>query len=159
MFFYEGTLRESFLRYKFGGLSFYGRTYGQWLSTVIRAKLSGEFDAVTWVPISKKRLRRRGFDQSRYLAASLCVDWHTAPVETLHKVADNPPQSGAADAAARRANVLGMYEATAAAAGKRWLLVDDVVTTGSTLTECAKTLRLAGAAEVVCATLARAGEL
>ena len=106
------------------------------------------------MPISKKRLRRRGFDQSRYLAASLCVDWHTAPVETLRKVADNPPQSGAADAAARRANVLGVYEATAAAAGKRWLLVDDVVTTGATLGECVRVLKEAGAADVVCLTLA-----
>ena len=71
----------------------------------------GEFDAVTWVPVSRKRLRQRGFDQSRLLAASLCVDWHVAPVETLRKAVDNPAQSGLTDAEHRRANVLGVYEA------------------------------------------------
>ena len=72
---------------------------------------SGEFDTVTWVPVSRKRLRQRGFDQSRLLAASLCVDWHVAPVETLRKAVDNPAQSGLTDAEHRRANVLGVYEA------------------------------------------------
>ena len=68
------------------------------------------FDAVTWVPVSKQRLKKRGFDQSRMLCASLCVDWHTEPQETLRKVRDNPAQSGIGDPAERRANVLGAYE-------------------------------------------------
>ena len=50
---------------------------------------------MTWVPVSRKRLRQRGFDQSRLLAASLCVDWHVAPVETLRKAVDNPAPVGA----------------------------------------------------------------
>ena len=119
-------------------------------------EFSGEFDAVTWVPVSAKRLRKRGFDQARYLCASLCVDWHTAPQETLRKVRDNPPQSGLEDAAARRANVLGVYEPVSPAdiAGKRFLLVDDILTTGATLGECVRVLKAAGAADVVCLTLA-----
>ena len=151
---YEGSVRKAVHALKFKGRLDGLNCFGQLMAQCAAQEFSGEFDAVTWVPISKKRLRRRGFDQSRYLAASLCVDWHTAPVETLRKVADNPPQSGAADAAARRANVLGVYEATAAAAGKRWLLVDDVVTTGATLGECVRVLKEAGAADVVCLTLA-----
>ena len=121
-------------------------------------EFGGEFDAVTWVPVSPKRLRKRRFDQSRLLAASLCVDWHTAPVSTLRKIVDNPPQSGITEAAARRANVLGAYEPVdrAVIAGKRWLLVDDIVTSGATLSECVRVLREAGAADVVCLTLARA---
>ena len=76
-------------------------------------------------------------------------------VRTLNK-ADRPAQSGLEGEAARRANVLGAYSAVNVEQfrGKTVLLVDDVVTTGATLSECAKTLLLAGAKEVVCATLA-----
>jgi len=153
---YEGGVRKAILDYKFkgklGGLDCFGRMMAQCAAE----ELSGEFDAVTWVPVSKKRLRKRHFDQSRYLAASLCVDWHVTPVETLRKTVDNPPQSGTEDEAQRRANVLGVYEAVKGAdiAGKRWLLVDDVITTGATLAECARVLKEAGAADVVCLTLA-----
>ena len=93
------------------------------------------------------------------LAASLCVDWHVAPVETLRKAVDNPAQSGLTDAEHRRANVLGVYEALPEnVRDKRLLLIDDIVTTGSTLTECVRVLREAGAADVVCLTLARTEE-
>ena len=95
----------------------------------------------------------------RLLAASLCVDWHVAPVETLRKAVDNPAQSGLTDAEHRRANVLGVYEALPEnVRDKRLLLIDDIVTTGSTLTECVRVLREAGAADVVCLTLARTEE-
>lgn len=73
---------------------------------------------------------------------------------------DNPAQSGMEDAAARRANVLGVYEAVRPAdiAGKRFLLVDDILTTGATLGECVRVLKEAGAADVVCLTLAAVRE-
>ena len=69
---------------------------------------------------------------------------------------DNPAQSGLSDAAERRANVLGVYETVhpEEIRGKRFLLIDDVLTTGSTLAECARVLREAGAADVLCLTLA-----
>lgn len=154
---YEGGVRRAILNYKFKGRLGALDCFGQLMAQCAAEELGGEFDAVTWVPISKKRLRKRHFDQSRYLAASLCVDWHVTPVETLRKTVDNPPQSGTADRAKRRANVLGVYEAVdpEKIAGKRWLLVDDVITTGATLTECVRVLKEAGAADVVCLTLAR----
>ena len=78
------------------------------------------------------------------------------PQETLRKITDNPPQSGLDDPAARRANVLNVYEAVEPAAirGKRFLLIDDILTTGATLSECVRILQEAGAADVVCLTLA-----
>lgn len=154
--FYEGTVREAILHYKFdgdmGGLSCFGALMAQCAAE----HYSGAFDAITWVPVSKKRLRKRGIDQARLLTASMCVDWHVAPVQTLEKTVDNPPQSGLDDASARRANVLGVYRAVHADtfAGKRLLLVDDILTTGATLAECARVLKEAGAAEVMCLTLA-----
>ena len=158
--YYEGPVRDAILAFKFkaklGGLDAFGRLMAQ----TAAERYSGEFDAITWVPVSKKRLKKRGFDQARYLTASMCVDWHVAPLETLRKMTDNPPQSGLEDAAARRANVLGVYEAVSPEqfAGKRLLLVDDICTTGSTLGECARVLKAAGAAEVLCLTLAMVRE-
>ena len=133
-----------------------GLAYGVLMAEKAAEVYADRFDAVTWVPVSKQRLKKRGFDQSRMLCASLCVDWHTEPQETLRKVRDNPAQSGLEDAAARRANVLGVYEAVKPEeiAGKRFLLVDDICTTGATLGECVRVLKAAGAAEVVCLTLA-----
>ena len=152
----EGAVREAILSFKFKGRTEALDCFGSLMARTAAQEFSGEFDAVTWVPVSAKRLRKRGFDQARYLCASLCVDWHTTPQETLRKVRDNPPQSGLEEAGQRRANVLGVYRAPDAAAGLRVLLDDDVVTTGSTLSECARTLLTAGAAEVVCVTLAQA---
>lgn len=158
--YYEDTVREAILAFKFhgklGGLDCFGRMMAEKAAEVY----SGQFDAITWVPVSAKRLRKRGFDQARYLAGSMCVDWHVMPLETLRKRVDNPPQSGIDDAAQRRANVLDVYEPVSPEqfAGKRLLLVDDICTTGSTLGECARALKAAGAAEVMCLTLAMVRE-
>ena len=155
--YYEGAVREAILAFKFKGRLEVLECFGSLMAQTAAEAFSGEFDAVTWVPVSRKRLRQRGFDQSHLLAASLCVDWHVAPVETLRKTVDNPAQSGLTDAEHRRANVLGVYEALPEnVRDKRLLLIDDIVTTGSTLTECVRVLKAAGAADVVCLTLAMA---
>ena len=75
----------------------------------------------------------------------------------MEKIRDNPAQSGMTDAAARRANVEGVYRAAEPESiqGRRILLVDDICTTGSTLSACAGTLKAAGAARVLCLTAAR----
>ena len=157
---YEGSVRDTIIRFKFKGEVSGLSCFGEMMARCAAQEFGGQFDAVTWVPISRKRLRKRRFDQSRYLTGAVCAEWQAAPVETLKKVVDNPPQSGITEAAARRANVLGVYEPVkgAAIAGKRWLLVDDIVTTGATLSECARVLREAGADEVVCLTLAATPE-
>ena len=154
--YYEDRVREAILQFKFkaklGGLS----CFGMLMAECAAEHYSGAFDAITWVPVSKKRLKKRGFDQTRYLTGSMCVDWHVAPIETLRKVTDNPPQSTLETEEQRRANVLGVYEAVNAEQfrGKRLLLVDDILTTGATLSECVRVLKEAGAGEVMCLTLA-----
>ena len=68
----------------------------------------------------------------------------------LRKIRNNPPQSGISGQAERRANVLGVYRLTdtAALAGKKILLLDDVITTGATAGECARVLLTGGASQV-----------
>lgn len=151
---YEGTVRDAFLRLKFQGASELAEPLGELLARCAAEQLSGEFDTVTWVPVSRKRLRKRGYDQAELLARAACRLWDTEPVRLLKKTADNPAQSGIRDAAARRANVLGVYEAVGAVSGKRILLIDDICTSGATLTECIRVLEDAGAASVVCAAAA-----
>ena len=147
---YEGKARDGLLRLKFHGSAAAAVPLGEIVARCAAERFGGEFDTVTWVPVSRKRMRKRGYDQSELLARQACRLWNTKPERLLVKPADNPAQSGIHDAAARRANVLGVYEAVGDAAGKRILLVDDICTTGATLNECVRVLRDAGAAEVLC---------
>ena len=154
---YEGTVRDTLLRFKFRGGSALAEPLGEVLARCAAEQFSGEFDTVTWVPVSGKRLKRRGYDQSRLLAEAACRHWDTKPVQLLVKVQDNPAQSGLQGEDARRANVLGVYDPVDpdAIRDRRILLIDDIHTTGATLAECARVLRDNGAAAVLCLTAAR----
>ena len=66
-FYYEGDLRTSFLRFKFGGAAQYAATYGAWMAHTIEDKLAGRYDLLTWAPVSRARKRSRGYDQSELL--------------------------------------------------------------------------------------------
>ncbi len=157
---YEGLAREGFLRFKFRGASAAAEPLGELIARCAAEHLSGRFDTVTWVPLSRKRLRKRGYDQVELLTRAACRHWDTAPVRLLEKTVDNPPQSGLAEPAARRANVLGVFEVSdpEAVKGRRILLIDDICTTGATLTECVRELKDAGAEDVVCCVVAFARE-
>ena len=159
---YEGKVREGLLRFKFQGARAAAGPLGELVARCAAERFSGAFDVVTWVPVSRRRLRSRGYDQARLLAESACRLWEVRPEQLLQKITDTPAQSGLTEEAARRANVLGVYEAAEPERiqGCRILLVDDICTTGATLAECARTLRDAGAADVmcVCAALARRPE-
>ena len=157
---YENKAREGLLRFKFRGASAAARPLGELIARCAAEEFSGEFDVVTWVPVSRKRLRKRGYDQTELLAKAACRLWDTRPEKLLVKTVDNLAQSGLQDAAARRANVLGVYEPARGAKveGRRILLIDDICTTGATLSECARVLLDEGAAQVVCAAVARTRE-
>ncbi|MCD7859422.1 MAG: ComF family protein [Firmicutes bacterium] len=158
LWYYDGRVRESLLRFKFGGQRGYAEAYGALLARKIAAQFPEGFDLLTWVPTSRQRRRKRGFDQSERLATALGRHLGHKPVRTLRKTIHNPPQSGIHGYAQRRANVLGAYRAVdaAAIAGRRILLIDDIVTTGATAGECARVLLTAGAKSVSLAAVAAA---
>ncbi len=152
---YEGAVVESIHRFKFSGMQQYAAAYGRLIAAML-LRCRVEFDVLTWVPISAKRRRRRGYDQSRLIAKTVAGELKVPCVRTLEKYRDNKPQSRQKNAARRETNVLNAYRSVHPEnfAGKRVLLIDDIITTGATLTECSKILKIAGAGEVECAVLA-----
>ena len=158
-FHYEGDVRNALIRYKFGGLSKYAVDFSVYLEECIRECLDGEFDVISWVPLSKKRLKSRGYDQARLLAEEVASRLGVSATRTLKKSRNTAPQSRQGDISRRMANILGAYEmASFDPAGKKILLIDDVLTTGSTVSECARILKTAGAEKVYIATVAKTRE-
>lgn len=155
--FYEKSMRDAILRYKFQGARVYAPAFGTLLASVIYEQLDGKYDVISWVPLDRGRRRKRGYDQAELLAREAAKQLRQDCVPLLKKKRGVHPQSGTGSPERRRANIAGAYSVSdpALVAGRRILLVDDIVTSGSTLSECAKTLLLAGAEDVCCATLAR----
>lgn len=154
---YEGDLRASLLRYKFAKHPAYARAYAHRLAPAIETRLAGAFDLISWVPVSPETLRQRGYDQARLLAEETADLLGLTAVPTLAKVVNNNRQSSLEDRESRLRNVQGVYAALEPEAlpGQRILLVDDIITTGATLEEGAKTLLAAGAETVLGATFCR----
>lgn len=154
-FAYQGMVRDSIRRYKFLGRRFYAKTYGLWLAAAISREL-GDFDLMTWVPVSRKRLRKRGYDQSRILCEETALQLGVEATACLRKNRNNPAQSSLSGAEKRRKNVAGVYDVINPEhiSGKRILLIDDVTTTGATLEECSRMLHRSGARTVMCAAMA-----
>lgn len=155
-FYYEDMVKQGVKALKFGRTAWRAGVFGRYIAQAASKYLSGRFDAVTYVPVSWQRNYTRGFDQARLLAQSAAKVWGIKAEPTLRKIRSNRPQSSLRDPRQRQTNVQGAYRPLPRAkiAGRRFLLVDDVLTTGSTMSACANTLLEAGAVSVVCASLA-----
>ena len=160
VWYYEGYIRKSLLRYKFGRARHYAPVYGRMLAMKLLNEYPEGFDILTWVPVSRLRKFTRGYDQVELLAEAVGKELGMLPVRSLRKIRNNRPQSGISGLAKRRANVLGVYRAIdpETVRGKRILLLDDIITTGATAGECARVLLTAGAKEVHCGCIAVAGK-
>ena len=156
IWYYKDTVRQSLLRYKFSGRRHYAGTYGRLLAMKLQTAQLCDFDVLTWVPVGPLRRLRRGYDQGKLLAVAVAEELGTQAVPLLKKIRNTPPQSGIPDASRRRANVLNAYKAVNAPLlrDKKVLLLDDVLTTGATASECARILLTAGAKEVIFAAVA-----
>ena len=158
VWYYEGNVRRSLLRFKFQNARSYASCYGRMLAMKLLREYPEGFDVLTWVPVSRLRRLRRGYDQVELLAKAVGAELGMTPVPMLKKIRNNRPQSRLDSASARRANVLGAYKLLDGdqVKGKRVLLLDDILTTGATAGECARMLLSAGAKEVHCAAVAAA---
>ena len=155
---YGGELETLLLALKFGGRRDLARPLGRLAAATFAAWLgAAAVDLVAPVPLSRRRLRERGYDQAWLLAREVALRLgRPAEARALVRARETAPQT-ALSAARRRDNVASAFApGRPDVAGRRVLLVDDVLTTGATASACARTLRAAGASEVVVLTVARA---
>ena len=119
---------------------------------------SQRFDAnvLAPVPLHARRERRRGYNQSYLLAREVSqrVQMPMADDQLLRSI-DTPPQVAMSGREERRQNIDGAFACTQDVTGLRVMLIDDVVTTGSTMSACASALKDAGASSVLGLALAR----
>jgi len=155
---YNDASRQLVLDFKYGDKMHAVKTFAPWLSRAA-APMIGETDIVMPVPLHRKRLWQRRFNQSALLADTLAraAALPCLPDGMMRK-RFTQPQKGLSRTE-RHTNVRGAFAVTprhqAALAGKRVMIVDDVFTSGATLNECARVLKRAGAAKVFVVTLAR----
>jgi len=153
---YRGSLERVLHAFKFEKHDFLDDPLSELVENLIRARGDLEFDAVVAVPMHRKKLWQRGYNQaellSRALARRLRVRCEPA---LLFKRIDRAAQS-TLPRAERAKNVRGAFVASPRAGGRSLLLVDDVCTTGETLRACATALVAAGAARVCAAVVAKA---
>jgi competence protein ComFC len=148
---YEGVGKEIVHALKYRG---YKKVVGKLASPLMLQVVGDErFDAVVPVPLHRSRLRKRGFNQAGLLARGV-AEKINAPVSDKLKVVRSTRDQVELSAAQRRANVAGAYTAGGPVRGKV-LLIDDVFTTGATMSACATTLTRAGAHEVHALSLCR----
>lgn len=160
VWYYKDNVRNSLLRFKFSGRRSYATVYGRFLAMVLQTKHKDDFDILTWVSTGMRRSWRRGYDHAKLIAQAVAKELGVPLVKTLKKTRHTPPQSTLKNAAQRRANVLGAYKVLDrdAVAGKKLLLIDDIITTGATASECARVLMSAGAKSVTFAAVAVAND-
>ena len=154
VFNYEGAARKAVHHLKFRHLRALAEPMGLLVANAIPS--DSVLDAIVPVPLHRSRLRERGYNQSELLAKHI-GRLRSLPIlpTLLARTTQRGTQVEARGAAARQANVRNAFDASPAADGLRIALVDDVMTTGSTLDAAARTLIRAGAHEVHAYTFAR----
>ncbi|MBL7203575.1 MAG: ComF family protein [Desulfobacteraceae bacterium] len=157
---YEGPILKAIHRLKYGAKSFLAGSLGPLLARFSESRFGESGAYLTMpVPLHPRRVRERGFNQSlllaRHVAKGLKSDLDFL---SLRRVRYTLPQTRLAKKERQR-NVRGAFQLKNrdAVKGKTILLVDDVVTTGNTLNECARILKKGGSGKVFCISLARAG--
>lgn len=152
---WTGVVRDMVYSLKYGN----ARALAPRLSGLMAAHLSERAiaaDIIVPVPLHPSRERERGYNQSELLAlgVSRCSGLPVVS-SALARTRNTPPQVSMSTPDERRHNVVGAFECTDDVAGRRVLLIDDVVTTGATVAECSAQLRAVGAASIWALSLAR----
>lgn len=155
VFVFEGVVRASIHRLKYRRES----ARSEWCATEMARSMPLAFrtaDVLIPVPLHRSRLRERGYNQSERIARSLGAIAGIEMADVLERTRPTVSQVGLT-AEGRWSNVTGAFRATTDIAGVSVLLIDDVMTTGATLQECASACLKAGAKEVRSYTVATGG--
>lgn len=158
---YDGALRDLIHLFKYNGIKPAGAVLARLLGqAIIQLSLPDEFVLIP-VPLWSGKRQARGFNQAEAIARAFLSDRASGGIQldtaTLIRARETASQTGLTRRQ-RRANVRGAFAVTAPERirGRSVLLIDDVMTTGTTVNECARVLRRAGAKEIFVATVARA---
>ena len=156
---FQGVVREMLLDFKFNGHVWLRDDFADWLEAAIRVRFDvTQVDVVVPMPSTLFHRWDRGYNPCDYLGAPLAERLDRRfDVGALARCGHPRRQSDLA-VAERRANVKGTFAVRhpERIRGRTVLVIDDILTTGATLSECATTLKAAGAHRVWCAALARA---
>lgn len=162
-FYYEGAGKSALHRLKFGGREYAAEMFCLSMAETVKREYNGvRFDCIVPVPLSPSIKQKRHYNQSLILARGLSGLLGIPCADILMKKYETTPQREL-PAYRRSGNVLGVFDLSPAAELRKEssvLLVDDTITTGATLDECAKILKLygAGAVYAVAATASRLSE-
>lgn len=149
---YSGALKDMLHKLKFEGESKFLQLLAEEAVFLAQAYGESSFDMVVSVPTDAARRRQRGFDiPESIFAQALAVKGAWQP-QVLARIKATAPQYGLTPEK-RRSNVKGCFKVQGDVRGKKILLVDDILTTGATLDEAAKTLKQAGAKSIYALTL------
>lgn len=151
---YQSPLKEAIHALKYTRFPAVAHPLGQKLADLWQAQKI-DVDGVIPVPLHAERVQQRGYNQSTLLAEVVCERLRIALYDNLvQRVRPTRPQVGL-NYQERLQNVADAFEADPTVSGTRWLLVDDVCTSGATLEGCAAALRAKGAMQVWALVLAR----
>ena len=157
-FLYEGVLKELIPLFKYKGKLTLSGIFCAKLIEFVKAndQITSGIDLIAFVPICNSWINQKDYNQSGILAAAISKEFKKPVVRTLEKIVMTRRQNELSREE-RLVNLNGTFRVKdkASVSGSNILLIDDVMTTGATLNECAKTLKAAGAKEVRCLTLAR----
>lgn len=159
---YDGVLRTALHRFKFQKRKNLADPLGvllvKYLSHTPELKID-EMDFIIPVPLHRRRQRERGYNQAELLARVVSRYYEVPVIPALERVKDTHPQFDL-PRESRFTNIKGAFKISDSRAvyNKQILLLDDIYTTGSTIAECSKTLKIAGARRVEILTLSRAIE-
>lgn len=154
---YEGALRDALHAFKFRGKRALARPLAALVAETLCAHRPPDLDALVPVPLAPARERDRGFNQSALLADRLATELGVGVhAGWLRRTRATAPQTELT-AMERRTNVRGAFTSAPVVRGKSVAIVDDVLTTGATASECARALLAEGARSVGVITVARVG--
>lgn len=157
VFAYREPIKGAVHRLKFYGRRRAGLCLAACMARAVDPGILHHVDFATAVPVTRSRRRALGYNHAEVLAEEFCrITGLPYRFDVLQKTMDNPSQLVLKSADERARNVRGVYAPYdgVSLSGKCVLLVDDVLTTGSTLNECAAALKQAGAKRVICLTVA-----
>jgi len=151
-FAYSKKMKKIVQMMKFEDISILADSFSNTLADLLRKVVDQPI--VVPIPLSKERFKYRGYNQSRWIAESLCQKTGWKIIELLNRKPTDFSQVEVDSKAARKKNIKGVFSVNKISIPEEVVLLDDVITTGSTMEEACRTLKKAGARRVIAVALA-----